>query len=173
MRRFPRPPPAPDGKSGRTRSGGNVQAFANLNGNWAALRALVQREEDYVTALAAEVAPAPVAQVPLLDGDVHDLDGVQTVADHLFGLGGAGHRPVNPGMLPSMAEGSRLQSSPHPGDPVESRAALPRDMSSTPPPWSGTSYAAENLQTQKEPAPIARSAPTMAGGSTRGRLRDD
>ena len=49
---------------------------------------MAEREENYVTALAAQVAPAPVARVPLLDGDVHDLDGVQTVADHLFGLSG-------------------------------------------------------------------------------------
>ena len=49
-------------------------------------RAVAKREENYVTALGAQVAPASVARVPLLEGDVHDLDGVQTVADHLFGL---------------------------------------------------------------------------------------
>jgi anion-transporting ArsA/GET3 family ATPase len=67
------------------RRGGSVQAFATLNGNWAELRALAKREESYVTALAAQVAPASVHRVPLLDRDVHDLDGIQTVADHLFG----------------------------------------------------------------------------------------
>jgi hypothetical protein len=107
-------------KSARTRTGGSVKAFTNLNGNWAALRAVAQREENYVTALEAQVAFAPVERVPLLDRDIHDLDGVQTVADHLFGLSGAGHRPANPGIPPSTAQGSRLQSSPHPGDPVES-----------------------------------------------------
>jgi anion-transporting ArsA/GET3 family ATPase len=65
---------------------GSAQAFATLNSNWTELRALAEREENYVTALAAQVAPAPVDRIPLLDGDVHDLDGVQTVADHLFGL---------------------------------------------------------------------------------------
>jgi anion-transporting ArsA/GET3 family ATPase len=90
-----RPPVAPDGGSGWTRSGGSVQAFASINANWAELRAVAQRDEDYVTALAAQVAPAPVARVPLLDGDVHDLEGVQTVADHLFGLSGASHRFAN------------------------------------------------------------------------------
>ena len=62
----------------------------NLNDNWAELRAVAKREEDYVTALGAQVAPASVARVPLLQGDVHDLDGVQTVADHLFGLSDSG-----------------------------------------------------------------------------------
>ena len=88
---------------GRTQRGGSVQAFTNLNGNWAELRAVAQREEDYVSALAARVAPAPVARVPLLDADVHDLAGVQTVADHLFGLRDPNHRFANPGIPPSAA----------------------------------------------------------------------
>jgi anion-transporting ArsA/GET3 family ATPase len=82
---------AAEGKLDKTRRGGSVQAFANLNDNWAELRDVAEREENYVTALAAQVAPAPVARVPLLDRDVHDLDGVQTVADHLFGLSDSCH----------------------------------------------------------------------------------
>jgi len=104
------PSVAPHGISDWTRRGGSVQAFANLNDNWAQLRAEAEREENYVTALAAQVTPAPVAQVPLLDGDIHDLDGVQTVADHLFGLSGADHRSADPGTPPSLAKGSRPQS---------------------------------------------------------------
>ena len=65
---------------------GSVQAFATLNGNWADLRAVADREEIYVTALAAQVADALVDRIPLFDDDVHDLEGVQTMADHLFGL---------------------------------------------------------------------------------------
>jgi anion-transporting ArsA/GET3 family ATPase len=84
------PPVAPHGISGWTCSGGGAQALINLNDNWAELRAVAKREEDYVTALGAQVAPASVARVPLLQGDVHDLDGVQTVADHLFGLSDSG-----------------------------------------------------------------------------------
>jgi hypothetical protein len=34
-----------------------------------------------------------------VDGDVHDLDGVEAVADHLFGLGD-GHRSANPAAVP-------------------------------------------------------------------------
>ena len=36
-----------------------------------------------------------------------DLGVALGVADHLFGLSGAGHRPANPGIPPSTAEGSR------------------------------------------------------------------
>ena len=111
------------GGSSRPPSGGSARAFTNLYANWAELRAVAEREEAYVTALAAQVAPAPVARVPLLDGDIHDLDGVQTVADHLFGLSDASHRAANHGILFSPPGGSRLQSPSHSGDPVESGAA--------------------------------------------------
>jgi anion-transporting ArsA/GET3 family ATPase len=84
------PPVAPGGTSGLSPSGGSAQAFADLNDNWAELRAVAEREENYIASLTAQVAPAPVVRVPLLDGDVHDLDGVQAVADHLLGL--SGHR---------------------------------------------------------------------------------
>jgi hypothetical protein len=38
-----------------------------------------------LAALTAQVVPAPLARVPLLARDVHDLDRLQTVADHLIG----------------------------------------------------------------------------------------
>ncbi len=76
---------AVDGKLSSAQSRGTVQAFANLMGNWEQLRALAEHEENCVTSLAAQLTPAPVARVPLLDEDVHDLDGVQAVSDHLFG----------------------------------------------------------------------------------------
>jgi anion-transporting ArsA/GET3 family ATPase len=74
---------------------GSAHAFADLNANWTELRAVAEQEERSVADLAAQVAPAPVARVPLLDGDVHDLNGVQIVADHLFGLSGSGRRLSN------------------------------------------------------------------------------
>ena len=80
------PPVAPHGISGWTRSGGIAQALINLNDNWTEMRAVAVREEEYIAALIAQVAPAPVARIPLLERDVHDLDGVQAVADYLFGL---------------------------------------------------------------------------------------
>ena len=74
------------GTSGLSPSGGSAQAFADLKDNWVELRAVARREENYVTSLIAQVAPAPVVRVPLLDGDVHDLAGLQAVADHLFDM---------------------------------------------------------------------------------------
>jgi anion-transporting ArsA/GET3 family ATPase len=85
-------PVAGAGKSGRVRSEATAEAFAVLNDNWAELSAEAKREERCVAALAAQVAPASVARVPLIDSDVHDLEGVQTVADHLFGLSDDGDR---------------------------------------------------------------------------------
>ena len=80
-------PVVPRAKSGRSQSSRNPQAFIDLNSNWVELQAVAEHEESCVAALVAQVAPAPVARVPLLDHDVHNLDGVQTVADHLETLG--------------------------------------------------------------------------------------
>jgi hypothetical protein len=41
-------------------------------------------EESVCAALVAQVAPSPVARVPLLDVDVHDMDGLALVADAVF-----------------------------------------------------------------------------------------
>jgi anion-transporting ArsA/GET3 family ATPase len=45
------------------------------------------REEEHLAGLAEQVDPAPVVRVPFLRSDVHDLGGLQLVADHLFGRG--------------------------------------------------------------------------------------
>ena len=65
----------------------DAEAFEVLHSNWAELRTVAIRQESHMSALRAEMAPAPVARVPLLPADVHDLSGVETVADHLFGPG--------------------------------------------------------------------------------------
>jgi anion-transporting ArsA/GET3 family ATPase len=91
-----RSPVPPGGKPGRTQTGGSAQAFTVLNGNWAQLRAVAEGEENCVTALAAQLAPALVARVPLLDSDVHDLHGVQAVANYLCGRSGACDLPADP-----------------------------------------------------------------------------
>jgi anion-transporting ArsA/GET3 family ATPase len=44
-----------------------------------------RREEDAFAALVTQVAPSPVARVPLLDVDVHDVKGLALIADHVFG----------------------------------------------------------------------------------------
>ncbi len=107
--RFDAHPPATplvasSGRSNRDQNDGSAGAFTTLNGNWAELRAMAGREENYVADLAAQLAPAPVARVPLLESDVHDLDTVRTVADHLFGLRDTRHRSVIPMTPPSPAK---------------------------------------------------------------------
>jgi anion-transporting ArsA/GET3 family ATPase len=61
--------------------------------NLAEMQAVAEREEHHLAGLAAEVAPAPVIRVPLLASDVHDLDGLGRVADHLLAADGLSSRP--------------------------------------------------------------------------------
>jgi anion-transporting ArsA/GET3 family ATPase len=53
--------------------------------NLADLHALADAEEAQVRGLLDRVSPAPSAQVPLLETDVHDLEGLAAVGRHLFG----------------------------------------------------------------------------------------
>ncbi|MHB1719317.1 MAG: ArsA family ATPase [Acidimicrobiales bacterium] len=68
-------PTAPPG-SARAARGANLEDLRQVN----------QREEEAFSELAAQVAPAPVARVALLEGDVHDLDGLAQVADRIFAV---------------------------------------------------------------------------------------
>jgi anion-transporting ArsA/GET3 family ATPase len=54
--------------------------YANL----ADFREVAEREERHYGALAAQVAPAPVARVPFMAADVHDLNGLVAVGEFLF-----------------------------------------------------------------------------------------
>ncbi len=58
--------------------------------NHARLRLAASEEADAVASLVEKVAPSPVARLPLLGSDVHDLEGLGEVADHLFGRRGVG-----------------------------------------------------------------------------------
>jgi anion-transporting ArsA/GET3 family ATPase len=69
-------PPAPVGS-----------ALAALEANLRGYRALNAREEAVFADLVQRLAPSPVARVPLLDIDIHDLDGLAVVADHLSAPG--------------------------------------------------------------------------------------
>lgn len=60
-------------------------ARAALWRNLADLRQVHEREAEQLAGLAEEVAPAPLATVPLLHDDVHDLAGLDAVGRHLFG----------------------------------------------------------------------------------------
>jgi hypothetical protein len=55
-----------------------------LEANLATLNDAARREENSYAALAAKVAPAPVGRIPLFGQDVHDLGGLQRVAEVLF-----------------------------------------------------------------------------------------
>jgi anion-transporting ArsA/GET3 family ATPase len=70
------------------------QLVDNLGGYTAAS----DREEQAFAELVAQVAPAPVYRVPLLNTDVHDLDGLGSIADLLFAADG-GPAPEAPGTV--------------------------------------------------------------------------
>ncbi|MGH9281518.1 MAG: ArsA family ATPase, partial [Acidimicrobiales bacterium] len=59
--------------------------LGRLYDNLADFRQVAQSEESHFAALAAQVTPAPVVRVPMLAGDVHDVDGLREVGRHLFG----------------------------------------------------------------------------------------
>ncbi len=72
-------PPPPEGE---TSWPGN---FGDLVDNLRELCEVNAGEEATISELVQQVSPAPVVRVPLLDADVHDLAGLEKVADALFG----------------------------------------------------------------------------------------
>jgi hypothetical protein len=75
--------PEADRERARTLAGTPLGAlWANL----ADLHALADAEEAEVEPLVQRVQPAPTARVPLLSSDVHDIEGLAAVGDHVFGL---------------------------------------------------------------------------------------
>ena len=60
-----------------------------LYANLVDFEAMAAREESQLAGLARALAPAPVACVPMLPGDVHDLAGLGELGDHLFGRASA------------------------------------------------------------------------------------
>jgi anion-transporting ArsA/GET3 family ATPase len=60
-------------------------AFGDLVDNLRELCDLNAGEDATISELVDQVAPAPVVKVPLLDADIHDLAGLEKVADALFG----------------------------------------------------------------------------------------
>lgn len=71
--------------AGAGAGGAEALAWVELTRNLADFEAIATREERYYADLAASVAPAPVARVPFLAGDVHDLDGLAEVVRYLIG----------------------------------------------------------------------------------------
>jgi anion-transporting ArsA/GET3 family ATPase len=62
-----------------------ASAWGQIVLNHAQLATVAEREQACLTELVAEVEPAPVVRVPLLEDDVHDLVGLAVVARHLIG----------------------------------------------------------------------------------------
>ena len=61
-----------------------TEALRLLVGNLRDLDGIAEREERYLLSLTRQVAPAPVVRVPMLDDDVHDLDGLGRVGAFLL-----------------------------------------------------------------------------------------
>jgi anion-transporting ArsA/GET3 family ATPase len=55
--------------------------------NLAEFRAVASREREHLAGLERQVAPAPVAEIPFLPSDVHDLDGLTELGRYLFAAG--------------------------------------------------------------------------------------
>ena len=72
------------GSEGGLGGGAAPAELAPFYANLAEFTDIAGREESHFATLAARVAPAPVARVPFLPADVHDLEGLQAVADKLF-----------------------------------------------------------------------------------------
>jgi hypothetical protein len=62
---------------------GASAAVCALYENLADFVEVAEREGDHVAQVAAKVAPAPVAKVPYLVDDVHDVNGLGQVLQHL------------------------------------------------------------------------------------------
>jgi anion-transporting ArsA/GET3 family ATPase len=76
-----------DGLAEATRERARTLDGTDLGGlyaNLADFRLVATREEEHLSGLAERVAPAPVVRVPFLRSDVHDLDGLAEVGEHLF-----------------------------------------------------------------------------------------
>jgi anion-transporting ArsA/GET3 family ATPase len=65
-------------------AGAEDPGVAALWRNVAELRALAEAAGEELAPLAALLGGAPLAEVPLLSGDVHDLDGLDEIRRHLF-----------------------------------------------------------------------------------------
>ncbi len=70
------------------RHGPRGSALGDLRDNLADFLRVSADEEANFAELAAQLTPAPVSRVPFLATDVHDLAGLEVIADHLLGRHG-------------------------------------------------------------------------------------
>ena len=61
--------------------------LATLYANLTDFRLVAERERGHLAGLRSAVAPAPVAMVPFLRSDVHDLEGLEELSGYLFAAG--------------------------------------------------------------------------------------
>ena len=59
-------------------------ALGELYANLADFASVASTEDAHLVGLSGRVAPAPVVKVPFLGSDVHDVDGLDRIAEHLF-----------------------------------------------------------------------------------------
>jgi len=74
---------------GTSASGPDGTVLGSLRRNLDDFRRVAADEEANFAELAAKLAPAPVSRVPFLADDVHDIDGLTMVADHLVARPGS------------------------------------------------------------------------------------
>ena len=84
-------------------------ALGVLTDNIRDLDAVADEEERSFAELAAITWPAPLARVPLLGTDVHDVDGLVAVADALFRSDPLGADPRQTVAGPSAGEGAQVE----------------------------------------------------------------
>ncbi len=63
-------------------------ALGELYANLADFASVASTEDAHLVGLSGRVAPAPVVKVPFLGSDVHDVDGLDRIAEHLFATPG-------------------------------------------------------------------------------------
>ena len=72
------------GKAPAVEADGDAGPLTSLVANLQDLEGIAEREESYFATLVERVKPAPVARVPFLAGDVHDIDGLDEVRESLL-----------------------------------------------------------------------------------------
>ena len=74
----------PEALAARSETLGDTD-LGGLFRNLADFALVAHREEEHLSGLADQVSPAPVIRVPFLRSDVHDLVGLDQIADQVFG----------------------------------------------------------------------------------------
>ena len=118
--------------SGRPRR--KIRTVAALWANLAELRTIAEREREAVAPLDERLDGAPLVEVPLLAGDVHDLDGLVEIGRHLFKrwpVPVAGNVGACTSCSPPTPTGSSTRSRPRSAGPTRASRCAGRAASSS------------------------------------------